>query len=264
MSEHLDEQDRLYVRGLLAESGVEETPELVEELLALRSESRAPAPEPVGELAALLAGTPVPLRPRARGGRGIILGAALIGAMAVGAGGVAAYPDFLVRADPAPEVTFTPEAPTLDRAEPAGPKETAEPVLPAAVTAPEPAPVVEAVPVPAPAPEPAPAPTPAPAVVPAPPAVPDNQHEARPGPGDDGTRRDHAGPGGQTGFGPHTGYVPNENRRSDGLVRDTMGPGAGAAAYGGQVSSRDSNGRGTGWGTGGGNSLGRDPSGRDR
>lgn len=261
MSEHLDEQDRLYVRGLLAESGVGETPELVEELLALRSESRAPAAEPVGELAALLAGTPVPLRPRAQRGRGIILGAALIGAMAVGAGGVAANPDFLVRADPSPEVTFTPEAPTLDRAEPAAPEKTAELAVPAAVTAPEPAPIVEAVPVPAP--EPAPAPAPAPAAVPDPAAAPDDQHEARPGPGDDSTRRDQAGPGRQTVPGPPTGYVPDQNRRSDGLVRDTMGPGAGAAAYGGQVSPRDSYGRGTGRGNGG-NSHGRAPSDRDR
>ncbi|MCC9174225.1 hypothetical protein [Arthrobacter sp. zg-Y179] len=235
MNQHPEAQDRLYVRGLLAEAGVEESPELVERLFALRLQSRVPAPEPDGELAALFAGNPVPLRPRARRGRGIILGAALIGAMGVGAGGVAANPDFLVRADPRPEVTFTPEAPTLERAKPAAPEapslEQATPAAPApaavpeaAAPAPEPTPAPEAVPVQAPAAAPDPAAVPSAVPVPSP---------------------DYPGPSGNPGAGsrkdagPHTGYVPHENRRSDGRVRDTMGPGGGASTYGGSDSQRN-------------------------
>ncbi|MCQ1956210.1 hypothetical protein NNX39_06780 [Arthrobacter sp. zg-Y826] len=178
MNEHPETQDKLYVRGLLSEAGVEESPDLVEQLLALRMQSRVPAPEPDGELAALFAGNPVPLRPRVRRGRGIILGAALIGAMGVGAGGVAANPDFLIRADPRPEVTFTPEAPTLQRSEPAAPEAVPDPLPAAAVPAAEPAPTAAAVPVPAPVPEPEPEPepeqAPASAILPAPGVKPGN------------------------------------------------------------------------------------------
>ncbi|MCC3301103.1 hypothetical protein [Arthrobacter sp. zg-Y895] len=250
MNEHPEAQDTLHVRGLLAEAGVEESPELVEQLLALRMQSRVPAPEPDGELAALFAGNPVPLRPRARRGRGMILGAALIGAMAVGAGGVAANPDFLIRADPTPEVTFTPETPTLERAEPAAPEAVTDPLPPAAVPAPEPAPIVEAVPVPVPVPAPEPEPAPTPAIVPAPGVEPGNP----PLPG--------IGGGKAIVPDPPRGDDLHGNPNAAGRGQDSKR--AGADPAGDRGSSRQDSGPGNGRGNGGANSHGSGQSGRDR
>ena len=260
MSEHPDAQDKLYIRGLLAEAGVAETPELVEHLHALRRQSRAPAPEPDGELAALFAGNPVPLRPRTQPGRGIILGAALIGAMAVGAGGVAANPNFLIRVDPSPEVTFTPEAPTLERAKPAASATAAEPVVPAAVPAPGPAPIGEAVPAPAPVPAPeraparAPEPAPAPAIAPAPGVEQGNP----PLPG--------AGSGNGIGLDPPRGNDQHGGSNAGGRGQDNTRDGADMS--GDRGSSRQGNGQGNGRGNEGGhggtNSHGRGSSHQDR
>lgn len=131
MSRPPEAQDRLYVRGLLAESEVDESPELVAALLSLRSTGQAAAPDPTGKLADLLAGTPVPLARKPRRGRGMVLGVALIGAMAAGAGGVAANSDFLVRADPEPVISFTPDdAPAVDHVEPQVPSVSADPAGP--------------------------------------------------------------------------------------------------------------------------------------
>ncbi|MCQ1986431.1 hypothetical protein [Arthrobacter sp. zg-Y844] len=248
MNEHPEAQDTLHVRGLLAESGVAESPDLVEQLLALRMQSRVPAPEPDGELAALFAGTPVPLRPRRGRGRGVILGAALIGAMAVGAGGVAANPDFLIRADPTPEVTFTPEAPTLERAEPAAPEAVTDPLAPADVPAPEPAPVVEAVPVPAPVPEPEPEPEQA--IVPAPGMDPGNP----PLPG--------VGGGKAVVPDPPRGDDLHGNPNAAGRGQDSKR--AGADPAGDRGASRQDSGPENGRGKGASNSHGHGQSGRGR
>ncbi|MDK1326059.1 hypothetical protein [Arthrobacter sp. zg-Y1143] len=240
MSEHPDDQDARYIRGLLTEAGVEESPELLAGLLSLRAQAHTAAPEPSGKLAALLDGAPVPLKSKHR--RGIILSTALIGAMAAGATGVAATQDFLVRADPAPVVSFTPEpAPTAERSttELVVPEETFAPVAAESVpSTPE-----NVAPAPEPVPDPAPVPMPAPAApveaVPAPPV----QHA----PGYPGSGKD-AGKNPGTFDGPPTGYIPGQNRRNDGGVRDTMGPGGGAAAMfnGGQSGNgaHNSNGRG--------------------
>ena len=228
MNEHPDAQDKLHVRGLLAETGVEESPELMEALLALRGQARAEAPEPSGKLAALLDGTPVPLASKSKRGRGIILSAALLGAMAAGATGVAANPDFLVRADPAPAISFTPEdAPTPERATP---EPTPEPEAPEAAVGTADAPVEAAVePAAEEAAEPDPVPAPA---APAPAAVAPETvvrpAPAHPAPGDagvPGAGRSDAWPGNGAASRPSNGYIPGLNHRADGLVRDTMGPG---------------------------------------
>ncbi|MCQ2000346.1 hypothetical protein [Arthrobacter zhaoxinii] len=257
MSEHPDAQDRLYVRSLLAEAGVEETPELVEALLALRSESRVPVPEPEGELAALFEGAPMPLRPRRKGGRGIILGTALIGAMAVGAGGVAANPDFLVRADPTPIVSFTPEVPTaevppLERVEPAEPAEpevAADPVAPAAVTEPEPNAVVEDSPALEPEPKPDIVVVPAPVVEPG--------GSPLPGAGD------------RDGNGPVPDPQPGRNRHDGGHPGHSGDRGqnsghAGAGMPDRHGSAHEDSGRGNGRGNDGAHPHGRGPSGPGR
>ncbi|MCC3274219.1 hypothetical protein MUK71_00930 [Arthrobacter zhangbolii] len=214
--------DKLYVRGLLAEAGIEESPELVAALLALRSESHGKAPETTGELGGLLAGTPVPLARKSKRTRGIILSAALVGAMAAGATGVAANPDFLIRADPLPSVTFTPQdVPTVEKAAQEPEAESAAEAQVPAAPLPEPtvppvaedAPAAEApeeevtapVPAPAAAPEPAPAPVPAPGRPGAPGTGPGNGKVAVPG--------------------PQTGHIPGHNRGSGGGLRDTMGSG---------------------------------------
>ena len=228
MNEHPDAQDKLHVRGLLAETGVAESPELMEALLALRGQARAEAPEPSGRLAALLDGTPVPLASKSKRGRGIILSAALLGAMAAGATGVAANPDFLVRADPAPAISFTPEdAPTLERVTP---EPTPEPAVPEAAAGTADAPVEAAVEAAEPAAEPD-APVPAPAA-PAPAAVapetavpPAPAHPAPGGAGVPGAGHSDAWPGNGAASRPSNGYIPGLNHRADGLVRDTMGPG---------------------------------------
>lgn len=248
MSGQADARDLLYVRGLLAEAGVEETPELVEALLALRSESSREAPEPTGPLGALLAGTPVPLTRKSKRSRGIILSAALLGTMAAGATGVAANPDFLIRADPVPSVSFTPEdLPTAERTDAPVPVDAAAPddaaaavPLPADVV---PAPVVDAPPAAADqaaAAEGQPAPAPAPAVAPAAPKAPGGPGKAvQPKPVNPGQ-----GPGTAAVPGPPTGYIPGQNRRADGSVRDTMGPGNGAGINGWEQPGNGQNGRG--------------------
>ncbi|WP_146359306.1 hypothetical protein [Arthrobacter yangruifuii] len=280
MSEHPDAQDRLYVRGLLAEAGIEETPELVEALLALCCESRTPAPEPEGKLAALLSGAPVPLRPRRKRSRGIVLGAALIGAMAVGAGGVAAAPDFLVQAEPNPAVSFQPESSSMDRSDPG--EEPADPAAPAAEAEPvpephpEPEPVAEAGPDPVPEPEaetgpqtqpdpdhePAPAPELEPepepeaiTVVPAPVAEPGSRMP--PGAGAD------PGAGGGKGRGIVQGPPPGPGLHDDGPHADdrTQNP-KGAGMPGGPGAPHGDSSRGKGWGADG--APGRGLSGRDR
>ncbi|MCC3296121.1 hypothetical protein LJ756_15985 [Arthrobacter sp. zg-Y411] len=224
--------DELYVRGLLAEAGIEESPELVAALLALRRESHGKAPETTGELGGLLAGTPVPLARKSKRTRGIILSAALVGAMAAGATGVAANPDFLIRADPLPSVTFTPQdVPTVEKtaqepeAESAAevqvpaaplPEQTVPPVAedaPAAEAPEDGAP--ESLPAPAAEPQPVPAPAPAPAPVPAWPGTPGTG--SKPGNG--------SGAGKAVVPGPQTGHIPGHNRGSGGGLRDTMGPG---------------------------------------
>ena len=258
MSEHPDAQDKLYIRGLLAEADIEETPELVEQLHALRRQSRVPAPEPVGELAALFAGNPVPLRTRSPRGRGIILGAALIGAMAVGAGGVAANPDFLVRADPTPEVTFAPDAPTLERAGPASPETATEPVAPAAVPVPGPAPIGEVVPAPAPAPEGAPEPEPEPE------PAPDPEPAIAPAPGEDqdSPPLPDSGSGNRNGADQPRGHGRHGGSNAGGRGQDSAH--TGADVPGDRGSSRQDFGRGNGGVHGGTNSHGRGPSHQDR
>ncbi len=226
MNEHPDAQDKLHVRGLLAETGVEESPELMEALLALRGQARAEAPEPTGKLAALLDGTPVPLASKSKRGRGIILSAALLGAMAAGATGVAANPDFLVRADPAPAISFTPEdAPTPERATPEPEPEPAVPEAAGTAAAPVEVAVPAAQPV-APVPAPA-APAPA-AAVPETVVLPAPANPAPGGaglPGFPGAGHSDAWPGNGAASRPSNGYIPGLNHRADGLVRDTMGPG---------------------------------------
>ncbi|WP_104053624.1 MULTISPECIES: hypothetical protein [unclassified Arthrobacter] len=85
------EQDDIMIRRLLTESGVEESPELLEGLRRLRFYSAASAPIPTGELGQLLAERPepAPKRPHRRN-RGLILSFTLAAAMAAGATGVAA------------------------------------------------------------------------------------------------------------------------------------------------------------------------------
>lgn len=235
MNEHPDAQDRLQVRGLLAETGIDESPELLAGLLALRAEGRGSAPEPTGKLAALLDGTPVPLKSKRR--RGIILSTALVGAMAAGATGVAANPDFLVRADPTPAVSFMPEdAPTLERstAEAVAPEETAAPAVQAPDAAAPAGPEVPAPAVPVPQ-DPAPAPAAPAAPLPAPAPV---EH-----PGQGLTHPGGRGGAAQLPVIP----VPEPNHRADGAHRYIMGPGNGAALFGG---------RDPGWGQGQGYGYG--------
>lgn len=86
------------IRRLLAESAVEESPELLEGLRRLRSFRGSSAPEPTGELAALLQEPVLPPARRSRG-RVIVLGFALAGAMAAGASGVAANDDLRLTCD---------------------------------------------------------------------------------------------------------------------------------------------------------------------
>lgn len=237
MNEHPDAQDRLHVRGLLAETGVEESPELMEALLALRGQARAEAPEPTGKLAALLDGTPVPLASKPKRGRGIVLSAALLAAMAAGATGVAANPDFLVRADPAPAISFTPEdAPTPERATP---EPEPEPAVPEAAAGTPAAPVEAAVPAAEPvAPVPAPA-EPAPAAVAPETVVPPAPADPAPGgagiSGFPGAGHPDTWPGNGAASRPSNGYIPGLNHRADGLVRDTMGPGWSNGGQGRQV-----------------------------
>lgn len=76
------------IRRLLAESGIEETPELSDALTHLRAEARRPAPVPSPELAAFFTPGVTPLRKSRR--RGYLLGGAIIAAMAAGTTGVAA------------------------------------------------------------------------------------------------------------------------------------------------------------------------------
>ncbi|MCC3266301.1 hypothetical protein MUG94_00880 [Arthrobacter gengyunqii] len=87
----LPEHDDVMIRRLLKESGVDESPELLEGLRRLRSFTATPAPVPVGELAELLSETAQDLskRPPHRH-RGLILSFTLAAAMAAGATGVAA------------------------------------------------------------------------------------------------------------------------------------------------------------------------------
>lgn len=239
MGGQADAQDELYVRGLLTEAGVEESPELVAALLALRSQAHTAAPEPAGKLGGLLAGTPVPLVRKSKRTRGIILSAALVGAMAAGAGGVAANPDFLIRADPRPSVTFTPEdVPTVEKA-PLESETDAAAEVPAPAALPEPSEAGEPSAQPVPADEPAadreapdagaPESVPAPAVVPKPVPAPAPGRPGTPGTGSGtGTGSGSgagSGPGKGVGPGPQTGHIPGHNRRADGGLRDTMGPG---------------------------------------
>ena len=60
----LPEPDDAMIRRLLNESGVDESPELLEGLRRLRSFTGAPAPVPTGELAELLSETVKPLHQR--------------------------------------------------------------------------------------------------------------------------------------------------------------------------------------------------------
>lgn len=85
------DQDDIMIRRLLTESGVEESPELLEGLRQLRFYSGASAPVPTGELGQLLSEgpEPAPKRPQRRH-RGLILSFTLAAAMAAGATGVAA------------------------------------------------------------------------------------------------------------------------------------------------------------------------------
>ncbi|MER2133785.1 MAG: hypothetical protein ABS910_03810 [Arthrobacter sp.] len=77
------------IRRLLAESGVEETPEISGTLVDLRAEARTPPPAPNAELEALFTAGVTPLRKPSRR-RGYLLGGAIIAAMAAGTTGVAA------------------------------------------------------------------------------------------------------------------------------------------------------------------------------
>ena len=58
MNESPETNDDRRIRGLLAESGTGETPELLEGLRLLRSFRAIPPPEPTGELAGLLTTPP--------------------------------------------------------------------------------------------------------------------------------------------------------------------------------------------------------------
>ena len=87
----LPEHDDVMIRRLLKESGVDESPELLEGLRRLRSFTATPAPVPTGELAELLSETAQDLSKRSpRRNRGFILSFTLAAAMAAGATGVAA------------------------------------------------------------------------------------------------------------------------------------------------------------------------------
>ncbi|MDN3481299.1 hypothetical protein QMA10_05095 [Arthrobacter sp. APC 3897] len=86
----LPERDDAVIRRLLEESGVDETPELLDGLRKLRSFTGTAAPVPTGELAELLS-EPAPDRSKQpRRHRGLILSFTLAAAMAAGASGVAA------------------------------------------------------------------------------------------------------------------------------------------------------------------------------
>lgn len=78
------------VRRLLAECGIEESPELLSTLLRLREIGRGTPPDPSPELAEQFGAQVLPLNPRPPRRRGFLLSAALIGAMAAGTSGVAA------------------------------------------------------------------------------------------------------------------------------------------------------------------------------
>lgn len=93
MNESPETDDDRSIRGLLAESGTRESPELLEGLRVLRSFRALPPPEPTGELAALLAKPAAQPRQRSQRHRGLILSFALAGAMAAGTTGVAANND---------------------------------------------------------------------------------------------------------------------------------------------------------------------------
>lgn len=90
MNESPETNEDVNIRRLLAESEIEESPELLDGLRRLRFFRAAPAPEPTGELAALLTEPAVPPRQRQQRHRGLILSFALAGAMAAGTTGVAA------------------------------------------------------------------------------------------------------------------------------------------------------------------------------
>lgn len=133
------------VHRLLAESNIEESPELLEGLRLLRSFCALPAPEPTGELATLLK-TANPPRQWTQTHRGLILSFALAGAMAAGTTGVAA----------SNALRLTCESFTGGATEPAQPKqedsgETA-PLPPASSDAQAPSPEAALSPEPAPSP----------------------------------------------------------------------------------------------------------------
>lgn len=86
----LPERDDAMIRRLLKESGVDESPELLDGLRKLRSFSGAAAPAPTGELAELLSESARDRSKPPRRHRGLILSFTLAAAMAAGASGVAA------------------------------------------------------------------------------------------------------------------------------------------------------------------------------
>ncbi|MBF4994750.1 hypothetical protein ITX31_11595 [Arthrobacter gandavensis] len=137
------------VRRLLAESGAEDARELGDALLRLRSEARAPAPEPSPELAAFFTRGVTPLKKISRR-RGYLLGGAIIAAMAAGTTGVAASNGGLwITAEDAHDVPAPVEyeqVPAAEPAPPAEPEPAPPPALPSAPVETAPAPAVTPVP----------------------------------------------------------------------------------------------------------------------
>lgn len=86
----LPERDDAMIRRLLKESGIDESPELLDGLRKLRSFTGAAAPAPTGELAELLSESARDRSKQPRRHRGLILSFTLAAAMAAGASGVAA------------------------------------------------------------------------------------------------------------------------------------------------------------------------------
>ena len=196
------------IRRLLAESGIEETPELSDALTHLRAEARRPAPVPSPELAAFLTPGVTPLRKSRR--RGYLLGGAIIAAMAAGTTGVAASNGGLwVTAEDVHDAPAPAQFEQVPAPAPAPVPEPAE-TDPAALPPVLPAEPAEQVPEPA-----------APADIPAP-AEPDSadseQHTGKTpesGWGSSGGRSDRPG----------NGREPGRDDKSRGWEKDQDGPG---------------------------------------
>jgi len=223
------------IRRLLAESGVEETPEISDALTGLRSEARRPAPEPSPELEAFFTPGVTPIRRISRR-RGYMLGGAIIAAMAAGTTGVAATSGELwVTAEDAPDAPVPVNFEQVPAPTPAPAEADPAAVPPALPAAPEAA-----------APDPA-AETPLPDE-----PVPAGTEESDGEPAESGWNS-----GSGAGRDGHTGSGRDENRNAPGRDKGQEGPGR-PDGKNGQGHGRDSN-----QGMGRDNGQGRDDAGKD-